>query len=201
MTSANRIAQKVWLLINSIRWQSMDLQDFESQQLYFDKPNSEQVDGWILEASKVYAEGKAEPLLLKAFAREPENLSVLVALYRFYYYQHRLEDAIEIAYRAMAVTAPMIAFPEDWSELKQDHLAMGVMRSFTMVRFYLLALKGCAYLHLRLNRIETGVKMLNKVIAMDSKDRLGARALLLAMGPASISEVSTNSQQTASASR
>lgn len=179
----------------------MDLQDFESQQLYFDKPNSEAVDRWILEASKVYAEGKAEPLLLKAFAKEPDNLTVLVALYRFYYYQHRYEEAINIAYRAMAVTAPMIAFPENWSEIRQDHLAMGVMRSFTMVRFYLLALKGCAYLHLRLNRIETGVKMLNKVIAMDSKDRLGARALLLAMGPASITGTNENAPQPASASR
>lgn len=178
----------------------MDLQDFESQQLYFDKPNSEAVDQWILEASKVYAEGKAEPLLLKAFAKEPNNLSVLVALYRFYYYQHRLQDAIEIAYRAMAVTAPLIAFPEKWSEIKQDHLAMGVMRSFTMVRFYLLALKGCAYLHLRLGRIEEGVRMLNKVIEMDSKDRLGAKALLLAMGPASISDSAVETQKTASAS-
>lgn len=178
----------------------MDLQDFESQQLYFDKPNSKAVDQWILEASKVYAEGKAEPLLLKAFAKEPENLSVLVALYRFYYYQHRYNEAIEIAYRAMQVTAPMICFPENWDEITQDHLAMGVQRSFTMVRFYLLALKGCAYLHLRLNRIETGVKMLNKVIAMDSKDRLGARALLIAMGPASISEPEDATKITASAS-
>lgn len=178
----------------------MDLQDFESQQLYFDKPNSEAVDQLILEASKVYAEGKAEPLLLKAYAQEPENLSVLVALYRFYYYQHRLDEAIEIAFRAMRVTAPMITFPEHWEDIKQDHLAMGVQRSFTMVRFYLLALKGCAYLHLRLHRIETGVKMLNKVIVLDSKDRLGAKALLIAMGPASISEPEGESKLSASAS-
>lgn len=164
----------------------MDLQDFESQMLYFDKPMSEQVDQLLQRASQAYAQGKAEPLLLRAFALEPENLSVLVALYRFYYYQHRYEAAIDVAYQAMTVTAPMIAFPDHWSEISSRDLAAGVMESFTMVRFYLLALKGCAYLHLRLNKIEQGVRMLNKVIEMDSKDRLGAKVLLQAMGPAAI---------------
>lgn len=178
----------------------MDLQDFESQQLYFDKPGSEEVDQLILEASRAYADGNAEPLLLKAYQMDPKSLTVLVALYRFYYYQHRLEEAIEIAYQAMSVTAPMIAFPDHWTEITQDHLGLGVMRSFTTVRFYLLALKGCAYLHLRLNRIETGVTMLNKVIAMDSKDRLGAKALLRAMGPASITGSNVTSKKSASGS-
>ena len=164
----------------------MDLQDFESQMLYFDKPMSEEIDRLLLEASKAYSEGNAEPILLKAFAIEPENLSVLVALYRFYYYQHRYPEAIDIAYQAMTVTAPMISFPDHWSEITMRHLGIGVMKSFTTVRFYLLALKGCAYLHLRMNKIDQGVRMLNKVIEMDSQDRLGAKGLLQAMGPAAI---------------
>lgn len=166
----------------------MDLQDFESQLLYFDKPMSEEVDSLLLKASHAYSEGRAEPLLLKAFSLEPENLSVLVALYRFYYYQHRYEEAIDVAYQAMTVTAPMINFPDHWSEITSRHLESGVLESFTMVRFYLLALKGCAYLHLRQNKIEQGVRMLNKVIEMDNKDRLGAKVLLQAMGPAAIAD-------------
>ncbi len=164
----------------------MDLQDFEAQQLYFDKPTSDQVNQLIQQAAEHYAEGGAEDFLLKAYDLEPDSLLVLVALYRFYYYQHRLDDAIKIAFEAMAVTARLIDFPEHWSEITSNHLAMGVYTSFTMVRFYLLALKGCAYLHLRLNRLDTGVKMLNKVIEMDSKDRLGAKELLRAMGPANV---------------
>ena len=162
----------------------MDLQDFESQLLYFDKPMAEEIDKLLLEASNAYAEGRAEPLLLKAFAIEPDNLSVLVALYRFYYYQHRYEDAIDIAFHVMTIVAPMISFPDKWSDISSHHLARGVLTSFTMVRFYLLALKGCAYLHLRRGQIDTGVRMLNKVIELDSKDRLGAKVLLMAMGPA-----------------
>jgi len=84
------------------------------------------------------------------------------------------------------VVGPSIFFPAEWEEISSINLANGLLQSFTMVRFYLLALKGAAYLHLRRGEIELGVRMLNKVIALDSKDRLGARGLLQAMGPAAI---------------
>lgn len=164
----------------------MDLQDFESQQLYFDTPMAAEVSELLTAASKAYASGAAEPLLLRAYSMAPENLSVLVGLYRFYYYQHRYFDAIVIAQKTMQVSAGIVGFPEDWSTISSIHLANAVLESFTMVRFYLLALKGCAYLHLRSGQIETGIRMLNKVIEMDSSDRLGAKSLLQALGPAAI---------------
>ncbi|GAB1257696.1 tetratricopeptide repeat protein [Aurantivibrio plasticivorans] len=166
----------------------MDLQDFESQLMYFDKPMSEEVSELIEKAAAAYSEGEAEPYLQRAFDIDPDNLSVLVALYRFYYYQHRYEDAIDIADHVMSVVAPTIKFPSHWSEIQFAHLARGVMESFTMVRFYLLAVKGAAYLNLRLGNMELGVRMLNKVIELDNKDRLGARVLLQAMGPAVVTE-------------
>jgi len=165
----------------------MDLQDFESQTLYFQEPMPRDVQDLLQAASAAYVAGRAEPLLLRACALAPDNLSVLVALYRFYYYQHRLADALEVAHRAMAVVAPMIGFPGDWSEVGEDDLARGLVQSFTSVRFYLLALKGAAYLNLRLGRVDLGVRMLNRVIALDSRDRLGAKGLLQALGPALVS--------------
>ena len=164
----------------------MDLQDFESQLLYFDIKMSEQVEQLIQKAAQSYASGKAEPFLLEAYRLESENLSVLVALYRFYYYQHRHQDALKIADRVMDIVGPKIFFPPKWQAIQFSHLSQGIMVSFTMVRFYLLALKGAAYLNLRLSRISEGVAMLNKVIELDSKDRLGARSLLQAVGPAMV---------------
>jgi hypothetical protein len=58
------------------------------------------------------------------------------------------------------------------------------MESFTLVRFYLLAVKGAAFMNLRIGNIAEGVEMLNKVVEFDSNDRLGARALLQSVGPA-----------------
>ncbi len=164
----------------------MDLQDFDAQGLYFERPMSAAVEELLQAAAQAYAEGRAEPLLLQAFLLEPENLSVLVAMYRFYYYQHRYRDAIDVAHRAMAAVAPTIYFPDEWAQINSTNLANGVGRSFTLVRFYLLALKGAAYLHLRLGEIEYGVRMLNKVMQLDVKDRLGAGALLRAMAPAGL---------------
>jgi hypothetical protein len=46
------------------------------------------------------------------------------------------------------------------------------------LRFYLLALKGAAYLNLRLDKLAQGRAMLEKLIRLDPEDRLGAAALL-----------------------
>ncbi|MAR89756.1 MAG: hypothetical protein SV765_13820 [Pseudomonadota bacterium] len=166
----------------------MDLQDFEGQQLYFDEAMPQDVEQLIQAASEQYSQGGAEACLRKAYQIAPTHLSVLVALYRFYYYQHRYQDALDIAFEAMAVAALRIGFPAHWEQLQFADLANGVLHSFTSVRFYLLALKGAGYLNLRMGRIEQGVAMLNKVIELDSSDRLGARVLLQAMGPAVVSQ-------------
>jgi hypothetical protein len=171
----------------------MDLQDFEGQAMYFDEGMPEGVEALIQEAAAHYGEGGAELYLQQAYAKAPANLTVLVAMYRFYYYQHRLREAIGVADQVMAIVGQSIDFPQSWRELTFNHLANGVMQSFTRVRFYLLALKGAAYLNLRLGNIATGVEMLNKVVEFDSNDRLGARSLLMSMGPALMQDKDENS--------
>ncbi|TNE76746.1 MAG: hypothetical protein EP334_07870 [Gammaproteobacteria bacterium] len=164
----------------------MDLQDFESQVMYFDLEASQEVDHLLRLGAERYAEGEAEGCLLQAYALAPNNLTVLVALYRFYYYQHRYQDALMIADRAMETVAPIVGFPASWVDVDFADLAAGLLESFTMVRFYLLALKGAAYLNFRLGNVAEGVRMLNKVIELDSNDRLGAKALLHSIGPAAV---------------
>lgn len=173
----------------------MDLQDFEGQKLYFDDEMPTDVEQLIKSASEQYSEGGAEDCLLRAYEIAPRNLSVLVALYRYYYYQHRYQDALRTAYLAMDVVATDIDFPEHWTSLGFSDLANGVMQSFTLVRFYLLALKGAGYLNLRMGNLQEGVAMLNKVVELDSSDRLGARVLLQAMGPAVVIENQARSMQ------
>lgn len=162
----------------------MDLQDFEAQALYFDQPLDREVEVMIQHASDMYPEEGCEKLLIDAFRREPEHLSVLVAMYRFYYYQHRYPEAIKIATVALNVVGEKIDFPKEWENLTFHDLGEGLLISFTMVRFYLTALKGIAYLNLRMGNVEQGVKMLNKVIELDKNDRLRAKSLLQAVGPA-----------------
>ena len=156
----------------------MDLQDFNGEMLYFDQPEPQRVSELLMAASQHYGQGDAEGFLLEAFAIAPSNLTVLVGLYRFYYYQHRYADALNIAHIAMATVAPQIDFPSTWHELDMNAIGLGVLRSMGLVRFYLLALKGAGYLNLRLRKFEEGVRMLRKVRELDTADRLGAKLLL-----------------------
>jgi hypothetical protein len=156
----------------------MDLQDFNGDGLYFDEPQSAAVDGLLAAAAEQYAEGAAEAPLLAAQAQAPDNLSVLVGLYRFFYYQHRYQDALQIAERVMAVVGPRLGLPADWRRIDQDALLVAAERGIGLLRFHLLALKGAGYLCLRLGRFEQGKAMLVKVVELDADNRLGARLLL-----------------------
>lgn len=156
----------------------MDLLDLQGEQLYFDEPVPEQVTELLLRAAAAYGEGQSENLLLRAFFYAPDNLSVLVALYRSYFYQHRLEDALQVAQRAVQVTAQRLELPGDWRKVDMAYFSEALFKSMGLLRFYLIALKAEAYLYLRLGQIEEGRERLQKVSELDSRDHFGAGALL-----------------------
>lgn len=156
----------------------MDLQDFNGDGLYFDEAQSVAVDSLLAAAAEQYGEGTAEQPLLAAQALAPDDLGVLVGLYRFYYYQHRYQDALQIAERVLAVVGPRLELPARWQALDASHLAIAAARGIGLLRFHLLALKGAGYLSLRLGLFEQGKAMLAKVVELDADNRLGARLLL-----------------------
>jgi tetratricopeptide (TPR) repeat protein len=156
----------------------MDLLDFEAGQLYFDEPIDQAAKDAIEDAAELYGKARAEQLLLRAYFLEPEHPLVLVALYRYFYYQHRFDDAIRVAERVLRLFAKRLGFPEDWRELDRPRFENGVLVSMTMLRFYLLALKGAGYLELRLGKNEEALQRLYKVVELDDNDRMGAQALI-----------------------
>ena len=156
----------------------MDLLDFEAQSLYFEEALPGHVEALLKEAAGAYGSEDAEPLLLRAWFLEPEHLTVLVALYRYYYYQHRYADALLVAERAMVIAGRRLGLRYDWPELTLPSLGPGILRSMTLTRFYLMALKGSGYLLLRSGDIRDGLARLEKVAELDTEDRLGARALV-----------------------
>ena len=156
----------------------MDLQEFDGQDLYFDVEMPAEVDSLIFMASHSYGTPAAEEYLRKAYFLAPDNLSVLVALYRYYYYQHQYESALTVAGHALKFSGREIDFPSDWQNLTMSHIGAGAIKSMSMVRFYLIALKAAGYINLRLANYDIARAMLNKVVELDSADRLGAAALL-----------------------
>jgi tetratricopeptide (TPR) repeat protein len=159
---------------------ALDLLEFESEDLYFDEPLNAEVKKNLETAAEAYAydEEYAEISLMRAYFLEPEHPMVLVALYRYYYYQHRLADALLVADRVLQVFAKRLELPENWRELNEDWIGGGVLISMTLLRFYMLALKGAGYIELRLGEYESAIARLKKVVELDANDRLGAQALL-----------------------
>jgi len=156
----------------------MDLMDFAGENLYFEESLSPEVEDLVQTAAGLYGEGTAEQPLLEALRLAPESLNVLVAAYRFYYYQHRLEAALGVADRALAVTAHRLGIPLDWQGLSFEHVSQGGSATLALVRFHLLSLKARAYLQLRLGYLEEGKAILSKLVELDSHNRLGAQQLL-----------------------
>jgi hypothetical protein len=156
----------------------MDLHEFSGGEMYFDEHLQEGVTELLEEAAESYGDEMSETLLLKALELAPESLTVHVALYRFYYYQHRHKDALSIALESMRHAALRLGFDIGWQKLTMNILGEGVMTSMTLVRFYLLALKGAGYLHLRMGDLDEGTAMLSQVASLDPHDRLGCSALL-----------------------
>ena len=71
----------------------MDLLDFNGEAMYFDEPVTPRVEALLAQAAEHYGAGPedtgAELCLLRAYFLEPEHLTVLVALYRYFYYRRQ----------------------------------------------------------------------------------------------------------------
>ncbi|OAI16961.1 hypothetical protein A1359_07020 [Methylomonas lenta] len=156
----------------------MDLLDFEAKDLYFQQEDSQEVQDLIKFASELYAQGEAELPLLKAYLRAPESLNVLVALNRFYYYQHRLPEALIISEKALGLIRSGIDLPEDWRLLEMSHISDAPKQTLSRIRLYLFTLKSIGFLNMRLENLDLSRSIFEKLVAVDIKDRIGAKGLL-----------------------
>lgn len=156
----------------------MDLLDFTDCTLYFEDPLPTEVEELINQAARDYGGAEAEAALLRARDLAPENLTVLVGLYRYYFYQHRLEEAMEVAERAIFLSGRHLGLQVNWKDLDETWLARAATTSFGLLRFHLLALKAISVVLLRLGRISESRARLRKLSSLDTRDQLGASKLL-----------------------
>jgi len=154
-----------------------DLLDFEGGALYFDEPVDDKVTK-LLEAAQTKTDKQEISLtLLRAYLLAPDSLLVLVALYRFHYFQHDFEQALVVADQAMAAAGRQLNIPGNWRDLQPADIEQAGSHAMTLVRFYLWALKGTGYLLMRLERFDEAVLPLEKLRSLDSADRLGGKTL------------------------
>ncbi len=159
----------------------MDLLDFDVSQLYFDEPIHPEAQQCIEQAAQTYGQTQAKTQLTRAYFLEPQHPLVLVALYRYFYYQHRYLDSLLVAERVLNLFAQRLTLSEQWQDLTEEQITQldnAEKNRLTWLRFYLFALKGAAYLEGRLGRYDNAILRLKKVLLFDRNDRLGVKSLL-----------------------
>ncbi len=129
-------------------------------------------------ASGAYADaGVAEAHLRQAQALAPNHAAVLIGLYRFYFYQHRLVEALDMARLCLTKASQDNGLPLDWREVSPSDAAFGDYAE-VLPRFYLFTLKGYAYLSMRLGDLAEGRAAVSKLLELDPSDKVGAKLLL-----------------------
>jgi hypothetical protein len=121
-------------------------------------------------------EATAEGHIYEALEIAPGHLAVQLAAYKFYFYRHRLTEALPYAEICLAQILRRNQLPADWRDLRPEDAAFTSLDAEP--RMVLFALVANGYVLARLGRIEEGRVALTKVTELDPQDRMGARRLL-----------------------
>lgn len=117
----------------------------------------------------------AERALHTALSLEPDGLEVQLAAYRFYFYNHRLAEALPHAAHIITLMAQRLDIAADWRLVRPDDAAFTSTEEAPSL--YLQALLAWGYASVRLGRTEEGRHALATVAELDPCDRFGARRL------------------------
>jgi tetratricopeptide (TPR) repeat protein len=132
----------------------------------------------LYEAGATYERAETSLALLREARRlAPNHIAVLIGLYRFFFYKGRLREALEIAETCLLRAAIDNSLPLDW---RVTLPADAPFASFDapMARFFMFALKGYAYLNMRLGDLDEGRAAAMKLMELDPSDKVGAALLL-----------------------
>ena len=113
----------------------------------------------------------AEDLLLTARERLPQQLEVLVALYKLYAYSNRFDEALQVIDDTLALAAGQAGFTADWRQLDESSAAWTPARG--ALRTYLYSLKATGFVRLRRGDLGQAWEVLLKLQQLDPMDQVG----------------------------
>jgi len=117
----------------------------------------------------------AERALAAAVHHAPENLSLRMATYAFYFYANRLQEAIPHAEACLAIAGDALGVGRDWRTVGPDSAAFGGFER--PQRVYLKSLVALGYCRARLGDVAGAEALLRKAASLDPQDKIGAAAL------------------------
>ncbi len=130
----------------------------------------------LKDAAAAYQQtNRAEAILWSAQAIDPACLPVYFALYKFYFYKFRLEDAEKVALMGLNTAAKLGGFPAEWSRLSFSDANWDSMDGAQ--HFYLFTLKALAFIRLRMGRRAESLELLVKLLELDPGDSVGSSVI------------------------
>lgn len=117
-----------------------------------------------------------ERAVKQALALAPDDIDARLAAYRFYFYNHRLAEALPHAASIIVQAARRLNVATDWRLVRPRDAAFSDVEEAPSL--YLQALLALGYGSIRLGRADEGCRALEKVVELDPRDRFGARRLL-----------------------
>lgn len=118
----------------------------------------------------------AEAHVTNALMLAPEALATRIGAYKFYFYRHRLQEALPHAFSVLEMAAKRLQLPHDWRLVQPHHTGFDDFEPWP--RLFLQALIAYGYCLARLGRLEEGRAALVKAMELDPTDKLGAGRLV-----------------------
>jgi tetratricopeptide (TPR) repeat protein len=131
--------------------------------------------GWLW-----HDETAAEAKVKEALSLAPDALAARIGAYKFYFYRHRLDEALPHARSCIAFALAALGLGEDWREVRPGDAAFvgSAVTLAPLPKLLLQTLIATGYVLARLGRINEAEEYLGKVVELDPGDRLGAARLL-----------------------
>lgn len=117
----------------------------------------------------------SERLFWEAQQMDPYQLEVYVALYKFYFYKNRIEEAEGVVFTALKRSAELGKFNEDWNKLTPA--STDWYSAENPQRLYLYALKALSFIRLRQDNLAAADNILDKLRELDPSDQVGGSVL------------------------
>jgi len=120
---------------------------------------------------------KAEDLFMQALSLDKHCLQTYFALYKFYFYQARLNEAEMFVLLGLEEAARQGGFPSDYRRLYRDMEKWDLYANEVSL-FYLYTLKALAFIKLRKHDSIQAGTILNIIKELDPEDRSGASVIM-----------------------
>lgn len=125
-----------------------------------------------LAASRVASHAESLDALNQARALAPDQIEVLVALYKFHCYRGDINLAEQYAEQTLVESARQGGFDSNWECLDAGSTNWDEPRG--PARTYLYSLKAMAFIYLRQSRLEEAELVLSALRRLDPNDRVGS---------------------------